>query len=60
MDQDGANVRMLTDANDIVLTPRFSPSRQEITYMSFEGGQPRVYLLQLETGQRELVGNFPA
>jgi TolB protein len=59
MDQDGANVRMLTSGNDIVLTPRFSPSRQEITYMSFEGGQPRVYLLQLETGQRELVGNFP-
>jgi TolB protein len=59
MDQDGANVRMLTDASSIVLTPRFSPSRQEITYMSFEGGQPRVYLLQLETGQRELVGNFP-
>lgn len=59
MDQDGANVRMLTDAASIVLTPRFSPSRQEITYMSFEGGQPRVYLLQLETGQRELVGNFP-
>ena len=59
MDQDGANLRMLTNANDIVLTPRFSPGRQEITYMSFEGGQPRVYLLQLETGQRELVGNFP-
>ncbi|MBW3096294.1 Tol-Pal system beta propeller repeat protein TolB [Pseudohoeflea coraliihabitans] len=59
MDQDGANVRMLTSGNDIVLTPRFSPNRQEITYMSFEGGQPRVYLLQLETGQRELVGNFP-
>ncbi|MEQ8306313.1 MAG: Tol-Pal system beta propeller repeat protein TolB [Hoeflea sp.] len=59
MDQDGANVRMLTNADDIVLTPRFSPSKQEITYMSFEGGQPRVYLLQLETGQRELVGNFP-
>ncbi|WP_245409821.1 Tol-Pal system beta propeller repeat protein TolB [Pararhizobium haloflavum] len=59
MDQDGANVRYLTDGNDLVLTPRFSPNRQEITYMSFEGGQPRVYLLQLETGQRELVGNFP-
>lgn len=59
MDQDGANVRTLTSANDIVLTPRFSPNRQEITYMSFEGGQPRVYLLQLETGQREVVGNFP-
>lgn len=59
MDQDGANVRYLSDGRDIVLTPRFSPNRQEITYMSFAGGQPRVYLLQLETGQREVVGNFP-
>ncbi len=59
MDQDGANVRYLSNGRDIVLTPRFSPNRQEITYMSFEGGQPRVYLLQLETGQREVVGNFP-
>ncbi len=59
MDQDGANVRYLTSGNDLVLTPRFSPSRQEITYMSFDGGRPRVYLLQIETGQREVVGNFP-
>ncbi len=59
MDQDGANVHMLTNGNDLVLTPRFSPNQQEITYMSFGGNQPRVYLLQLETGQREVVGNFP-
>ena len=60
MDQDGANVRYLTDGSDLVMTPRFSPSKQEITYMSFAGGQPKVYLLQLETGQREIVGNFPS
>ncbi|MBB4004022.1 MAG: Tol-Pal system beta propeller repeat protein TolB [Aurantimonas endophytica] len=59
MDQDGANVRFLTDGSDLVLTPRFSPNRQEVTYMSFGEGEPRVYLLQLETGQREIVGNFP-
>lgn len=59
MDQDGANMRYLTNGKDLVLTPRFSPSRQEITYMSYEGGKPQIYLLQLETGQRELVGNFP-
>jgi TolB protein len=59
MDQDGANLRYLTNGQDLVLTPRFSPERQEVTYMSFAGGRPRVYLLQLETGQRELVGNFP-
>ena len=58
MDQDGANVRYLTKGGDLVLTPRFSPSRQEVTYMSFSGNQPRVYLLQIETGQREVVGNF--
>lgn len=59
MDQDGANARTLTKGNDLVLTPRFSPSKQEITYMSFDGGNPRVYLLQIETGQRELVSNLP-
>jgi TolB protein len=59
MDQDGENLRTLTKGADLVLTPRFSPSRQEITYMSYEGGNPRVYLLQIETGQRELVSNFP-
>ena len=44
---------------DLVLTPRFSPSTQEITYMEFGQGDPRVYLFNIETGQREIVGNFP-
>lgn len=59
MDQDGANVRYLTRGADLVLTPRFSPTTQEITYMEFGQGDPRVYLLNIETGQREIVGNFP-
>jgi TolB protein len=59
MDQDGASVRYLTRGDDLVLTPRFSPSTQDITYMSYGQGDPRVYLLNIETGQREIVGNFP-
>jgi TolB protein len=59
MDQDGANVRYLTRGSDLVLTPRFSPTSQEITYMEFGQGDPRVYLFNIETGQREIVGNFP-
>ncbi len=59
MDQDGANVRYLTRGEDLVLTPRFSPSTQEITYMAFGQGDPRVLLYNIETGQREVVGNFP-
>ena len=46
--------------DDLVLTPRFSPgSTQEITYMSFGGREPRVFLLNIETLQREVVGNLP-
>jgi TolB protein len=59
MDQDGANVQYLTKGTDLVLTPRFSPSTQEITYMEFGQGDPRVYLRNIETGQTEIVGNFP-
>jgi TolB protein len=59
MDQDGAGVRTLTSGKDLVLTPRFSPNKQEVTYMSFDGDKPAIYLLQLETGQREKVGDFP-
>ncbi len=59
MDQDGFNVRALTSGNDLVLTPRFSPTSQEITYMSFAGGRPRVYLYNIDTRQREVVGEFP-
>ncbi|MFD1704508.1 Tol-Pal system beta propeller repeat protein TolB [Methylopila henanensis] len=59
MDQDGFNVRYITGGDELVLTPRFSPTSQEITYMSFGRAEPRVYLLNIETGQREVVGNFP-
>lgn len=58
MDQDGANPSFLTDGTFLVLNPRFNPTSQEITYTSYEGGPPRVFLLNLETGQRELVGDF--
>ncbi|MEJ2028027.1 MAG: Tol-Pal system beta propeller repeat protein TolB, partial [Limibacillus sp.] len=59
MDQDGANHRFLTDGADLVLTPRFSPSTQEITYVSYVNGTPRVYLFNLNTGQQEVLGEFP-
>ena len=59
MDMDGANVKYLTSGDNLVVTPRFSPSAQEVAYMSFNNADPKVTLLNLETGQREAVGNFP-
>jgi TolB protein len=59
MDQDGAGVRYLTHGQDLVLTPRFNPRSQEIAYMSYGQSDPKVFLLRVETGDREIVGNFP-
>ncbi len=60
MDQDGANVRYLTRGDELVVTPRFSPSSLDVTYMAFnDDGDPKVLLMNIENSQREVVGNFP-
>jgi TolB protein len=59
MDQDGANTKYLTLGNELVLTPRFNPTNQMVTYMSYFRNLPRVYLLDIETGVQEVVGEFP-
>lgn len=59
MDQDGANPTYLTPANYQVLTPRFSPTRQQITYLSYASRVPSVYLFDIETGREEVLGDFP-
>src|SRR5713101_5221877 len=59
MDQDGANHRYLTDGGALVLRRRFLPSAQEITYLSYAAGTPRVYLFNIATGQQESIGDFP-
>ncbi len=61
MDQDGANNRYITDGRTIAITPRFSPTLQEIVYMAYaeDRSPPRVYLQNVDSGRRELLGNFP-
>lgn len=59
MDQDGFNMRVLTTGQALVLTPRFSPTTQMLTYTSFEAGNPRVFMQNIDTGQKQVVGDFP-
>ena len=59
MDQDGANIRYLTQGDSMVVAPRYSPATQDIAFMSQSSGQqPRVQVINLETGSRQVVGNF--
>ncbi|MEM9851234.1 MAG: Tol-Pal system beta propeller repeat protein TolB [Pseudomonadota bacterium] len=55
MDYDGANIRYLTDASDLVLAPRFSPNAREIIYTSYETGVPQVFLMNIDTLSRRLI-----
>ena len=59
MDQDGFNPHTLPISGDLLLTPRFSPTSNEVTYMSFGTGVPRVYVYNIDTNQKEIVGDFP-
>jgi TolB protein len=59
MDQDGANPQYLTDGSYIVMTPRFSSTSQEITYMALRPTGSSIYLLNLQTARQETVGKFP-
>jgi len=59
MDYDGENLEYLTGGSSLVLTPRFSPRSQEVTYISYRDGLPRVYLLDIESRRQEILGRFP-
>ncbi len=53
MDHDGSNTKYLTLGNELVLTPRFNPTNQMVTYLSYFRNMPRVYLLDIETGTQK-------
>ena len=58
MDLDGANLQFLTDGQSMVMTPRFAPKDKKITYLSYQSGEPKVYIMNLETLKSELIGQF--
>ncbi|MEN8236074.1 MAG: Tol-Pal system beta propeller repeat protein TolB [Pseudomonadota bacterium] len=60
MDQDGANHHYLTRGDKLTLTPRFSPTVQQITFMDYglDGKTPRVKLMNLKNKSVKVIGKF--
>ncbi|MGB1360574.1 MAG: Tol-Pal system beta propeller repeat protein TolB [Alphaproteobacteria bacterium] len=58
MDQDGANIKYITNGKYIALTPRFSPDKKKIAYMSYKRGVPAVFLHDIKTGKIQFLGKF--
>lgn len=59
IDQDGENHFYMTNGTSLVMTPRYSPNMQSITFLDFASKVPKVYLMNMATRQRILMGNFP-
>lgn len=59
MDQDGANAQFLSAGDELVLAPRFSPDGEQVLYTSYDGGFPRIHLLQMGTMQRRVLEDQP-
>jgi TolB protein len=58
MDQDGANPSYLTNGSAMVMTPRYSSTSQHVTYMALRDTGASVYLLNIETGRQETLGQY--
>jgi TolB protein len=58
-DWDGANTRYLTRGEELVLTPRFNATGSQIAYMAYGQGEPKVFILNVSNGARQLLGDFP-
>ena len=59
MDQDGANVEFLTDGRALVFAPRISPTGDRVLYTSYETGAPRIYIMDLNSRRRQVIGDQP-
>ncbi|MFT6275070.1 MAG: TolB protein [Halioglobus sp.] len=57
-DSDGDRPIVLLESREPVLAPTWSPSGQEIAYVSFETSRPAIFRQNLQTGVREQLTNF--
>ena len=55
MDSDGANHTYLTTGQATALTPRYSPNYQQILYLSYFNGSPRIYIYDLASKTQKLL-----
>jgi len=54
-DYDGHNARPILQSPAPIMSPAWSPDGERIAYVSFEGGNPRVFVQDVAAGQRRVV-----
>ncbi len=56
VDSDGANRRRLTWDADLAITPAWSPDGSQLAYTSYKSGVPKIYEIELATGNERMIG----
>lgn len=58
MDQDGYNMRYLSEKDSFVMSPHFSPNMQTVVFLSYYNDDPMVWTFDLSTGEQRRLGQF--
>ncbi len=58
-DYDGRRAQTLLESREPIMSPSWSPTGEEVAYVSFETSLPRIYIQNIATGQRRQITNYP-
>ena len=57
-DSDGQNEQSALTSREPIISPRWSPDGNRLAYVSFENRKPQIWVHEIYTSKRMLVGNF--
>ena len=58
-DADGFNPRTLVNSKEPLMSPSWAPDGKWISFVSFEKKRAEIYLIEVATGRRQLLSQFP-
>ena len=57
-DADGENAQAALSSPEPIISPSWSPTGQQLAYVSFESRKPVVYIHEVASGKRRVLANF--
>jgi len=57
-DSDGEGAQSALSSPEPIISPSWSPTGQQLAYVSFESRKPVIYLHDIASGQRRVIANF--
>lgn len=57
-DADGQRPQEILESRQPIMSPAWSPGRDRLAYVSFEGGRSEIYVQDLRSGERNKIASF--